>query len=272
MTENALPPASLPAPASPVPVMASAVKAPPAAFPADLVVGDTAEFLAGPRAHLARVRDAVLDGRPAEFTLGGGRYETDVVPLGTLRVPHGVVGAVDPFIGLDHPVRIPVPPGTYPVFVTTVTHLEGPDAGDTENAHLTVRIADGERALVRAIGGPEGKGVHLDSATAGFVDADAVLPCMPKDRATWKISPYAFTEGYGWHDLIDDPDTLDPLRDNTVRRVGMLNVTMPRATADENVVMVITDGPGWFPCLVSGDAEGNVLDITIDLGVIDIWD
>lgn len=267
----------------------SDTKAPPAAFPEHLVVGATPQVIAESRAHRAQVREAVLDGDAAEFRLDGRVYETDIAPLGTLRVPNGVVGAADPFVGLTDPIRIPVPPGTYPVHVTTATHLDGPEVGRTRNAYLTVRIAQGRRALVRTVADDEGNSVLAGSATVAFVDADAVRDAMPADEATWEVSPYAITQGpaghdgqggqgayggpggHGWRDLLDDPDAVDPMRDNTVRREEMLNVTMPRATRGENVVMASAGDDGRFSCLVSEDADGRVLDITIDLGVIDVW-
>ncbi|MFC7850900.1 DUF4241 domain-containing protein, partial [Arthrobacter sp. NPDC057388] len=95
--------------------------------------------------------------RTGTAPLGGGRRgRLTVVDLGTLRVPSGKVGACDPFVNLDHPVIVNVPPGDYSVRVTVADVSPEQDGSHLREAYLSLVLSPAESTAVEAAPGPAG--------------------------------------------------------------------------------------------------------------------
>lgn len=101
----------------------------------------------------------------------------EVVAIATLPVPDGKLLACEPFqIHDPRPYTIPVPPGTYPVFISIAA---APDTPDQRIAYAWVRLRQGTPARwepARTRGGEE-VNVGVDSGIAGFMSATAA-PAM----------------------------------------------------------------------------------------------
>ena len=192
--------------------------------------------------------------------------------LGVVRVPSGKVGACDPFVDLENPVVVRVPPGDYPVRVTIADVSEEQDGSHMREAYLSLVMSDETPTLVEAAPTLEGEplagevyGVSVDAGTVAFVDADSVTRCMPEDSTSWYED--VFDTDYDPNSWFALMDAYKPLP------AGLANVVMPRATAGENVVLAHSGwGDGFYPLLQTKDSEGNVTALHIDLLVVGKFD
>lgn len=194
----------------------------------------------------------------------GSRYAHHVVELGTLRLPSGRLEASDPFVHLGEGMVVRVPPGEYPVRATVADVSDAQDRSHLREAWLSVVLADGEPATSETLV-PEGvtpepdlvHGVAVAAGTVAFVDHDAVAPCMPPPSSDWGEDVFDTGRDDSWFALMDSAEHLAP---------GFANITMPRATAGENVVLSHSGwGDGFYPVVGSYDAGGRLLAVHIDL-------
>lgn len=205
----------------------------------------------------------LASGLPAKLTVHN---------LGIVRVPSGKVGACDPFVDLENPVVVRIPPGDYPVRVTIADVSEEQDGSHLREAYLSLVMSEETPTLVEAAPTLEGEppsgevyGVNVDAGTVAFVDADSVARCMPEDSTTW------------YEDVFDtdyDPNSWFALMDaDKPLPAGLANVELPRATAGENVVLAHSGwGDGFYPLLQTKDSGGNVTALHIDLLVVGKFD
>jgi hypothetical protein len=200
-------------------------------------------------------------GAPAKLT---------VRDLGNLRVPSGRVGACDPFVNLSYPLVVQVPHGDYPVRVTVADVSEEQDGSHLREAYLSLVLSEAESVTVEAApdtDGPPPPGhyftVGVDAGTVAFVDAEAVVHCMP-DAETWYEGLFESDDPNSWFSLMDSDEP---------QPAGTANIVMPLATNGENVVLSHSGwGDGFYRLLQTKDADGNLTGIHIDLAVVGRFD
>jgi hypothetical protein len=195
----------------------------------------------------------------------GRQVKITVVDLGVLRVPSGRLGASDPFVNLDEPLVIPVPPGDYPVRVTVADVSPEQDGSHLREAYLSVVLSEQAAVILvpaRGVNGPPSEGrvfsVPVDAGTVAFADADAVTRCMPS--SDWYDTVFDSGTADSWFSVMDSASPLPS---------GTANVIMPGATEGENVVL---SHSGWgddlYPVLETRDAAGQITGVHIDLLVV----
>ncbi|MBC7594442.1 MAG: DUF4241 domain-containing protein [Kineosporiaceae bacterium] len=201
----------------------------------------------------------------------GKRATLSVQDLGILRVPSGMLGACDPFVYLDESVIVPIPPGDYPVRVTIADVSTDQDGSHLREAYLSVVLSAAESRLVVPASGPNGPpptdqffGVGVDAGTVAFVDAEAVLRCMPEDTSSWYDQ--VFDSG--------NPDSWFSVMDSDAPHIrGAANLVMPRAALGENVVLTHSGwGDGFYPLLETRSSDGWLTGIHIDLQVVGLFE
>lgn len=187
--------------------------------------------------------------------------------LGILRVPSGTLGAADPFVALDLPLTVQIPPGDYPVAVTIADVSSEQDGSHLREAYLSLILSDAPAASIEPVHGPDGPpengsyfGVAVDAGTVAFFDAAAVETSMPGDGDDWYDEVFNTGEPGSWFDIMDAETPLRP---------GAANIEMPLATAGENVVLAHSGwGDGVYPVVQTLDAEGRLTGVHIDLQVV----
>ncbi|MFC8503972.1 DUF4241 domain-containing protein [Pedococcus sp. NPDC057267] len=197
----------------------------------------------------------------------GGSCVLSVHDLGVLRVPSGRLGACDPFVLLDDPAVEDVPAGDHRVRLTLADVSEAADGSHLREPYLSVVLSD--RPVVRAeyARDPEGSfdgnadlgAVPVDAGTVGFVDADAVAPCMPQPPTRWYDEVFDSGRADSWFARMDDPQHVRP---------HCANVVMPLATDGENVVLSHSGwGDGLYPLVFTRAGDGELVGVHIDLQV-----
>lgn len=197
----------------------------------------------------------------------GSRGELSVHDLGTLRVPSGSLGAADPFVALDMPITVPIPPGDYPVSVTIADVSTEQDGSHLREAYLSLIVSDAVTASVEPVPGPDGPpehgsffGVAVDAGTVAFFDATAVESSMPGEADNWYDEVFDTGEPGSWFDIMDSETPL---------RAGTANIDMPLARAGENVILAHSGwGDGFYPVVQTRDADGRLTGVHIDLQVV----
>ena len=197
----------------------------------------------------------------------GAVGELTVHELGVLRVPSGTLGAADPFVALDRPITVRIPPGDHPVAVTIADVSTQRDGSHLREAYLSLIISDAPPATIEPVPGPDGPpepgsffGVAVDAGTVAFFDADAVETSMPNDGDTWYDEVFDTGEPGSWFDIMDSEAPLRP---------GTANIEMPSAQAGENVILAHSGwGDGLYPLLQTLDADGRLTGVHIDLQVV----
>lgn len=210
-----------------------------------------------------------LQTGPAPLATGAPAKLT-VHDLGNLCVPSGKVGACDPFVNLEYPLVVQVPPGDFPVRVTVADVSEEQDGSHLREAYLSLVLSEADSVTVEAAPGPDGPPppgqyftVGVDAGTVAFVDAEAVKRCMP-DATTWYEGVFESDDANSWFSLMD-ADGPQP--------AGTANIVMPLASNGENVVLSHSGwGDGLYWLLQSRDAGGNLTGIHIDLAVVGRFD
>ncbi|TQJ36761.1 DUF4241 domain-containing protein [Arthrobacter sp. SLBN-122] len=200
----------------------------------------------------------------------GRQGKLTVHDLGHLRLPSGKLGACDPFTSLEYPLVVRLTPGDYPVRVTVADVSPEQDGSHLREAYLSLVLSDAESVTVEAAPGPEGPPppghyftVGVDAGTVAFVDAEAVLRCMP-DPTTWYEELFDSDDPDSWFSLMD-ADGLYP--------AGTANIVMPLAPNGENVVLSHSGwGDGEYWLLQTKDAQGNLTGVHIDLAVAGKFD
>ena len=172
--------------------------------------------------------------------------------MGSLAVPSGVLGAVDPFASLDSPLEVQIEPGMYPVVLTQGTYPEGDDPPFSEAAYLSLVLADGEPVSVEPVPGTLVDGALYGVTTwgggVGFVDATAAaghtLPAGSRVLEDWVAV-------VGQHPQ------------------GVLDAPLPWGADGENVIGVMSpNDEGQYPLYVTRDAGGKPLAVHIDFLVV----
>lgn len=195
----------------------------------------------------------------------GTRWSHRIHDLGVLRVPSGLLEASDPFVNLGEALTFRIPAGDHPVRVTVADVSDGQDGSHLREAYLSLVLREGTpvRAELLTPEGrepaPEGEyyGVPVDAGTVGFADAEAVTRCMPD--GDWYHGVFDTGRDDSWFSLMDSPAHLVP---------GCANVTMPRATSGENVVLSHSGwGDGFYPVVGTFDSDFTLLAVHIDLQV-----
>jgi hypothetical protein len=204
---------------------------------------------------------ALLPGTP-----DGTPYPQMVHDLGVLHVPSGQVEASDPYVTLGDGLVATVPPGSYPVRVTVADVSENRDGSHPREAYLSLVISDAAPVAEVRLVSPDGAepptadefyGVGVDAGTVAFADAGAVAACMPPRGHDWYEGVFDNGTEQSWFALQDDPNHY---------RSGCANITMPLATAGENIVLSHSGwGDGFYPVVSTHDADGALLGVHIDL-------
>ena len=150
--------------------------------------------------------------------------------------------------------------------MTVADVSEERDGSHLREAYLSLVVSDaGPVAEVRGVtpedhepaGDGEHYGVGVDAGTVGFADAEAITRCMPDDSADWYDELFDSGEPTSWFERMDDPGHY---------REGSANITMPLATAGENVVLSHSGwGDGFYPVVTTHAADGTLLGVHIDL-------
>jgi hypothetical protein len=200
----------------------------------------------------------------------GAQGKLTVHDLGHLRVPSGKLGACDPFVNLEYPLVVGLTPGDYPVRVTVADVSPEQDGSHLREAYLSLVLSEADSVTVEAAPGPEGPPppghyftVGVDAGTVAFVDAEAILRCMP-DPTTWYDGLFDSDDPNSWFNLMD-ADGPHP--------AGTANIVMPLAPNSENVVLSHSGwGDGEYWLLQTKDARGNLTGVHIDLAVAGKFD
>jgi len=200
----------------------------------------------------------------------GRRGKLTVHDLGQLQLPSGKLGVCDPFVSLEYPLVVGLPPGHYPVRVTVADVSPEQDGSHLREAYLSLVLSDADSVTVEAASGLDGPPpagqyftVGVDAGTVAFVDADAVLRCMP-DPTTWYEGLFDSEAPNSWFNLMD-ADGPYP--------AGTANIIMPLAPGGENVVLSHSGwGDGQYWLLQTKDDHGNLTGIHIDLAVAGKFD
>lgn len=178
----------------------------------------------------------------------------DLVPMhvGSLAVPSGRLGAVDPFASLDSPLEVQVERGVYPVIVTQANYPEYDDTEFSDAAYLSLVLAHGEPVSVEAVPGTwvDGTlyGVTTYGGGVGFVDACA---------AAGHILPPGSPELEAWITMTGQHPQ------------GVLDAPLPWGTLGENVIGVMSPSDGGeYPLYVTRDASGKPLAVHVDFLVV----
>jgi hypothetical protein len=187
--------------------------------------------------------------------------------LGIVRVPSGTLGAADPFVALDRPIAVQVPPGDHRVAVTVADVSTEQDGSHPREAYLSLIVSEEDTVAVESVPGPDGPpedgsffGVAVDAGTVAFFDAPAVEASMPNDGDSWYDDLFDTGEPGSWFDIVDAGSPL---------RAGSANIEMPLASAGENVVLTRSGwGDGFYPVVQTLDAEGRLTGVHIDLQVV----
>ncbi|VEG28421.1 Uncharacterised protein [Actinomyces howellii] len=177
-------------------------------------------------------------------------------------MPSGRVEACDPFVTLGEGPVYAVEPGDYPVRVTVADVSPAQDGSHLREAYLSIVLADGEAASVEeaeTVNGDDG-GVGVDAGTVGFADHEAVSTAMPSDGVDWYEELFDSGEPDSWFELMDSTEHF---------RAGAANIVMPLAENGENVVLSHSGwGDGFYPVVLTRDADGSPLGLHIDLQVV----
>ncbi|KQP57787.1 DUF4241 domain-containing protein [Agreia sp. Leaf283] len=197
----------------------------------------------------------------------GAAGELTVHELGVLRVPSGTLGAADPFVALDRPITVRIPPGDHRVAVTIADVSTQRDGSHLREAYLSLVVSNVPTASVEPVPGPDGPpepgsffGVAVDAGTVAFFDADAVEASMPNDGDSWYDEVFDTGEPGSWFDIMDSDAPL---------RAGTANIEMPLARSGENVILAHSGwGDGFYPVLQTLDADGRLTGVHIDLQVV----
>lgn len=215
--------------------------------------------------HALRAGPANLpDGEPAEVF---------VRDHGALLVRSGRLGIAEA-LRLEHPLVVSIPPGEYPVR-TTMVRLDESYAYPRERfAYLSLVLGDAPATAIgparieaeslgprdTPAGGLAGvpglHGVRTTLGAIGVFDADALIPGMPENPATWERDVLDESVGLGWFAQMDT---------QLPESNGTLNAVMPRAVHDENIVLSIAPSDASLPVLAATDAAGGLVAIHIDL-------
>ena len=119
------------------------------------------------------------------------QVRTQVVEVGTVRVPSGSVAVGDPGLGGGYLLMVPVPAGSHRVYGTTFEHVYDDGRRKTFTGAVSLVLAEGERVsreiLREASGGndrPEEElhWVSVDTGACGFADAAAITAALESDR------------------------------------------------------------------------------------------
>ena len=188
--------------------------------------------------------------------------------LGDLQVTSGRLAACDPFVNLVDPLVTLVEPGTYPVRVTVADVSEEQDGSHLREAFLSLILAEGTAATIEPAHSesagppPAGQwyGVGVDAGTVAFTDASAIASGMPENPRTWYDELFDNGRPDSWFSLMDaDGDQLP----------GFANIVLPRATDGANLVLSHSGwGDGFYPLVLTRDADGTVLGVHLDLLVV----
>jgi hypothetical protein len=199
-------------------------------------------------------------------TPDGTPYPQTVHDLGVLHVPSGRVEASDPYVTLGDGLVATVPPGSYPVRVTVADVSEARDGSHPREAYLSLVVSEAAPVAEVRLVSPDGAeppaddefyGVGVDAGTVAFVDAKAVTACMPPQEDDWYENLFDNGTERSWFALQDDPGHY---------RDGCANITLPLATAGENIVLSHSGwGDGSYPVVSTHDAHGALLGVHIDL-------
>lgn len=193
-------------------------------------------------------------------------YRTEVFDCGRLRLPSGKLGVCDPFVNLDDPLVVELPPGDYPVLSTIADVSEQHDGSHFREAYLSLLLSDAPIDRVAGFvppGAPDDPdrfyGIGVDAGTIAFADTEAIARYMPAPDL-WYEQVFDNDDPGSWFNRIDNPIHL---------RAGLANVELPYAPAGENVVLSHSGwGDGFYPLLISYDAYGTMTGVHLDLLVL----
>jgi hypothetical protein len=203
---------------------------------------------------------ALADG--ADAPSGTAIARLRVVDAGNLVLPHGQLGACDPFAGLDDCTAwVDVARGRYAVKVTVADVSPELDGSYLREAYATVLLdPDAEEVSRRVLGDADPgqfRGFPVDAGTACFVDVEAIEDGMP-DPTTWHEALFE-TPG-GWFDRMDDPSHL---------AAGIANLPLPESDNSANIVLMRSGwGDGVYPVIGGYDRSGRLVRVHIDFFVV----
>lgn len=202
--------------------------------------------------------------RPGTVMVGGEEHVVAVVDCGDLALDSGRLVVADPFVNLSaQNDYYAVPPGRYPVRVTLdetlgremYLSLVMSEAEETRRAPLVPRLPGGAAHPDPEPG--EEYGAPVDAGAVCFVDDAAVARCMPEDLTTWYEEVFDSGQPESWFNQMDATTPL---------RAGLANITLPRATNGENIIICHSGwGDGFYPIIGSFDAEGALVAVHVDL-------
>jgi hypothetical protein len=113
------------------------------------------------------------------------------------------------------------------------------------------------------LGKEEFIGLNVDTGTACFVDAAALVYGMPPDDESWYDDFFDNGSDTSWFNIIDDPSHI---------REGVANIPLPLATEGTNLIMYRTGwGDGSYPVIGGYDATGVLVAVHIDCFVLPIF-
>jgi hypothetical protein len=178
----------------------------------------------------------------------------DLVPtqIGSLAVPSGRLGAVDPFASLDSPLEVQVDPGVYPVILRQATCPSDDDTEFSDAAYLSLVLADAEPVSVEPA-----LGTWVDATLYGVTTYGGGVGLVDALAAASQILPPESPEFEAWTTMAGQHPQ------------GVLDATLPWAAHGENVIGVMSPSDdGEYPLYVTRDASGNPLAVHVDFLVV----
>lgn len=181
----------------------------------------------------------------------GTLEDNEIVELGTLPIPDGKLLACEPFqIHDPRPYTIPVPPGTYPAFISVAA---APDGSDQRIAYAWVRLREGVPARWEPARTRRGEevSVGVDSGIACFTTAIA---------AARFIAEYDHGGRYGYNEPLSE--TLVKAMDQVWRDTRGWAVL--DSGADARLAAFSSGfGDGLYPVYRALDARGRRLAVAM---------
>lgn len=214
---------------------------------------------------------AMRDG--LEIAIGDKLYVLSVINCGTLVAPHGQLVACDPFVYLDERQPfVPIPPGTYPAYVTLADVSGKKDGSHIREAYATLVLdpaPEVSRQIITPLQGGEVAdpelidesyhGFPVDAGTACFVDAGAIAQGMPS-ADVWHTELFDNDTPDSWFNRMDDPEHI---------RAGLANIRLPLAQDGANILIVHSGwGDGVYPVIGGYSEDGKLVRVHIDFLVI----
>src|SRR5215207_5909347 len=209
--------------------------------------------------HRDRDWKALAEG---DHIVNGHPYRLRVVDCGEIFLPSGRLAVCDPFAGMrkgGNPV-FSVPPGRHRVRVT-LAEVGGKRQHDSPlcAAYASLLLSSAPEMRRELLAPVFPAGLSVDSATACFVDDEALMYGMPPEE-DWYLELFENGRPGSWFASKDDPEHI---------REGIANLLLPLGRDGANLVLFPSGwGDGVYPVVAGYDSQGRLAAVHVDFSVI----